>query len=263
MKNNALIVLLVVVISIASAVGLLFGINNAVSVQVAPLTNYAMQFSANQQQLNDKIAALDKKIVELEAQVKSRPSVAAAPAIAQPPAEDLNKVYDIPVGTSPIFGKSEAPITVVEFSDLQCPFCSRFHAPLKEAALAYPDKVKVIIKNYPLPFHPNARPAAKLALAANEQGKYFEMVDQLLNNGAQVEEAKIKEYAAALKLDIKKLMDDFKNKDAQWEAQIAADEQLAQAIDVRGTPTFYLNGKKTNARDASSWKAAFDQELAK
>ena len=262
MKNNALIIVLVVVISFGAAVGLLFGINNAISVQVTPMSGHLMQVAVSQQRLNDKIIALEKKIDELETKAKQQPMIPPQ-AMQQPPSEDLNKVYDIPVGSSPVFGKKDAPLTVVEFSDFQCPFCVRFYAPLKEAVAAYPDKVKLIVKNFPLPFHPNARPAAKLALAANEQGKYFEMVDLLLNNGAQVDDAKIKEYAASLKINAKKLADDYKNDDAKWEVQIQADEQLSQSVDVRGTPTFFLNGKKTNARDVGSWKAAFDKELAK
>lgn len=260
MKNNALVIVLVVVISVAAAIGLLFGINNAINVQISPMSGHLMQVAVNQQRVNDKIAELEKKIVELEGKLKQQPQ---APSLAQqPPSEDFNKVHDIPVGDSPIWGNKDAKITVVEFSDFQCPFCVRFYGPLKEAATAYGDKVRIIIKNYPLPFHPNARPAAKLAFAANEQGKYFEMVELLLNNGADVSEAKIKEYADELKLNLKRLMDDYKNKDAEWESRIAADEQLARDVDTRGTPTFYLNGKKTNARDVASWKAAFDKALA-
>ena len=127
---------------------------------------------------------------------------------------------------------------------------------------AYPDKVRVIIKNFPLPFHPNARPAAKLAMAANEQGKFQGMMESLLANGGDVTEPKIKEYAKHLGLDYNRLMADYKNKDAQWEKQVQDDMQLATSVDVRGTPTFYLNGRKTNARDIASAKAQIDPILA-
>ena len=127
---------------------------------------------------------------------------------------------------------------------------------------AYPDKVRVIIKNFPLPFHPNARPAAKLAMAANEQGKFQGMMESLLANGGDVTEPKIKEYAKHLGLDYNRLMADYKNKDAQWERQIQDDMQLGAGVDVRGTPTFYLNGRKTNARDLNSFKAQIDAILA-
>ncbi len=138
----------------------------------------------------------------------------------------MNKVYTIDPGVSSILGKKNAPVTIVEFSDFQCPFCARFYPVIKDVLAAYPDKVRVIIKNFPLPFHPNARPAAKLAMAANEQGKFQGMMEALLANGGDVSDAKIKEYAKNLGLDYNKLMADYKNKDAQWEKQIQDDMQL-------------------------------------
>jgi protein-disulfide isomerase len=99
-------------------------------------------------------------------------------------------------------------------------------------------------------------------MAANEQGKFQGMMEALLTNGGDVSDAKIKEYAKSLGLDYDKLMADYKNKDAQWEKQIQDDFQLGQQVDVRGTPTFYLNGRKTNARDISSFKSEIDAILA-
>jgi protein-disulfide isomerase len=181
----------------------------------------------------------------------------------QPPQEDFNKVYDIDISNSPIAGKKDAPITIIDFVDFQCPFCARFYPAIKEVLKAYPDQVKVVIKNFPLSFHPNAKPAAKMALAANEQGKYFEMADLLMQNGADVSEAKVKDYAKELKLNYKQLMNDLKNKDAQYEALIAEDMALAQRVDVQGTPTFFLNGKKTSARDFAGYKTEIDQILGR
>ena len=134
-----------------------------------------------------------------------------------PPQEDFNKVYAIDTGISPVLGNPKAPVTIVEFSDFQCPFCARFHPMLEGVLKAYPDKVRVVIKNFPLPFHQNARAAAKLALSAGLQGKYYEMVDQLMQNGGAVEDTKVKEYAKTLGINYNKLMDDYKNKDSQWE----------------------------------------------
>src|SRR5262249_8209085 len=139
----------------------------------------------NNDQVMAQLAAIENKLNTLQA----RPAV---PSMPQPPAEDFNKVYTIDIGQSPIDGKKDAPVTIVEFSDFQCPFCARFWPPVKDVLKAYPDKVKLVIKNFPLSFHPNARPAAKLALAANEQGKYYEMVDLLLQNGGDVSEGKVK-----------------------------------------------------------------------
>ena len=104
-----------------------------------------------------------------------------------PPAPDLNKVHDIPVAHTPIIGKQSAKITITEFVDFECPFCARFHPPIVQILEAYPDDVRYVLKNFPLNFHPNAKPASKAALAAAEQGKYREMVDELIANGRNLE----------------------------------------------------------------------------
>jgi protein-disulfide isomerase len=150
----------------------------------------------------------------------------------------------------------------VQFTDLQCPFCSRFYPPIKEILKAYPDKVRFMVKNFPLSFHSNARPAAKVALAAAEQGKYIEMVELLLVNGADVSEGKLKEYAEKLNIDLGKLNANLKANDAQYEQQIQDETNLGAQVDVRGTPTFYINGKKTMARDFNGFKSEIDKILA-
>jgi len=274
-KNNVVVVLLIVLIGLVGGVGLLIGINNAVGVSLSPLNariaaieiaernieaklNTQPQGGGNNQAFNDSLAAIQKQLTDLQ----NKPAPAAPQAQQQPPAEDMNKVYNIPVGISSILGNPNAPVTITEFSDFQCPFCARFYSAIKDVLGAYPNQVRVVIKNFPLPFHPNARPAAKLALAANEQGKFQGMMEALLTNGGDVSDDKVKGYAKDLGLNYNKLMADYKNKDAQWEKQIQDDMQLASSVDVRGTPTFYLNGKKTNSRDLSSFKSEIDPILA-
>jgi protein-disulfide isomerase len=250
----------------------LIGINNAVGVALNPLNAKLAEIDRTEKMLENKLnsqsnvnlsgplSEIQRQLSQIQSKINTNAPNGQQPQ--QPPSEDLNKVYNIPEGTSAVIGKKDAPVTITEFSDFQCPFCGRFYPVLKDVLAAYPDKVRLIVKNFPLPFHPNARPAAKLALAANEQGKFQGMMESLLNNGGDVSDAKIKEYAKNLKLNYNKLMADYKNKDAQWERQIQADMQLAQSVDVRGTPTFYLNGRKTNARDINSYKAQIDAILA-
>ncbi len=260
MKNNVIIVLLVVLTGVLFGAGLLSSVGNAVQAALMPLAGKTDAVAAKQNDIGRKLDVLNARLAALE----RRPSY-NSPAGAggqQPPSEDLNKVYMIPVGNSPVVGKKNAVVTIVEFADLQCPFCARFHPPVKETLKVYPDQVNLVIKNFPLSFHPNARPAAKVALAANEQGKYIEMVELLLANSANVSEDKLKEYVKQLGLNEQKLMDDLKNKDAQYEAQIKADMDLGAQVDVRGTPTFYMNGQKTMARDFNGFKARIDAILA-
>jgi protein-disulfide isomerase len=275
-KNNVVVILLVVLIGILSGVGLLIGIGNSVGVALSPMNAKISEIAVRQKYIEEKLASLnnnnsgniDQRLTDVQNQLTQLDhKIGTAGANAgqqpqQPPSEDYNKVYAIEPGSSVILGNKNAPVTLVEFSDFQCPFCARFYSLVKGALAAYPDKVRVIIKNFPLPFHPNARPAAKLALAANEQGKYQQMMESLLTNGGDVSDAKIKEYAQKLGLNYNKLMSDYKNKDAQWEKQIQADMQLVQSSDVRGTPSFYLNGRKMQARDDSSLKTEVDKILA-
>lgn len=205
-----------------------------------------------------KQQALEQRIAKLEAQLAG----GARPTNPQgPPPEDLSKVYDIPVAHTYVIGKKDAPVTITEFVDFQCPFCARFHTPTIEVLKNNPDKVNVLIKNFPLSFHPQARPAAKAALAAGEQGKYGEMATALLENGNALSEDKFKELAKGLGLNVDKFMKDFKDKDAQWEEIINKDMSLGSEVGVQGTPTFFINGKKTNARDVASMQAAVDQIL--
>ena len=258
-KNNVIIVLLVVLIGVVSGAGLLTGINNAVRGALSPLNARLAAIDRAEKSIENRLSAIQSELAQAQNRINTNGVNAQQPQ--QPPLEDMNKVYNIPQGNSSILGSRNAPVTIVEFSDFQCPFCSRFYSAIKDVMAAYPDKVRVIIKNFPLPFHPDARPAAKLAMAANEQGKFQGMMESLLANGGDVSDAKVKEYAKNLGLDYNKLTADYKNQDARWEKQIQDDMQLGGAVDVRGTPTFYLNGRKTNARDLNSFKAQIDAIL--
>ncbi len=159
-------------------------------------------------------------------------------------------------------GDKNAPVTITAFMDIECPFCNRFYPPMKEVVKAYNGKVNFIMKNYPLGFHQNAVAAAKLAFAANEQGKYFEVLELLLGNRASTTDEKIKEYAQTAGLDHAKLVNDFKNNDAAYQKRIDADKALAEKSGINGTPTFYINGKKTSARDLAAFKIEIDALLA-
>jgi protein-disulfide isomerase len=213
------------------------------------------QFAALQERVNQ----LEQKIAALETQLKNAQQ---AQAPQGPPPEDFNKAYDLSVGDgSTVIGKKEAPLMITVFTDFQCPFCSRFHDPMREILKTYPDTVALDVKLFPLPFHQNARTAAKAALAAGVQGKFGEMVDLLYANQTQLGEDKYKELAQQLGLNVDKFMSDYKNRDADWETKIRADMKLGEDSDVRGTPTFYLNGKKSRARDVDSWKQEIDQVL--
>ena len=214
--------------------------------------------------LLQKYQALEQRIASLESQLKTLQAAgpAAQPQVPPgPPPEDFTTVYQIPVTHTPIIGQKNAPVTIVAFTDFQCPFCARFHAPMIEAIKADSGKANYMIKNYPLAFHPQAKPAAKAALAAGEQGKYAEMANALLENNQNLGEELFKKLAKDIGLNVDKFWKDYQGKDAQWEKYIQDDIDLGNQVQVRGTPTFYIDGRKTNARDVAGWKAAIEQAL--
>ena len=220
-------------------------------------------FLLKQQDLERRLASLENQIKGLQAGgvQQAKGSFRQQPKGSGTQQALNTTVYDIEVAHSPVRGKKDVPVTIVVFDDYQCPFCARFHSPILDVLKAYPDQVNFIIKNYPLPFHPQAKPATKAVLAAGEQGKYFEMADVLLANNQDLSEDRFKREAEQLGLDVDKFMKDYRDKDAQWEDIINKDIALGGQVGVRGTPTFYINGRITNARDTASWKREIDQIL--
>lgn len=210
-----------------------------------------------------RISDLETRIKSLETKIEQAARAVPQAAANVPQAPDPNIVYTIPVAHTPVIGAKNAKITITEFMDLECPFCARFHPPIEEVLNAYPKDVNYLIKNFPLDFHPHAKPAAKAALAASEQGKYREMVNKLLENRDKLGEELYKKSAQEIGLNVAKFEKDLKDNDAKYQDMIQKDIQLGGQVGVRGTPSFYMNGKVTNARDFNSLKAEIDAILGK
>jgi len=218
--------------------------------------------------LTAKLQALETKFAKVETDLNNHLGRGRAVGGGGSPSgaagrPDPGQVQDIPVEDTPVYGDKKAKVTIVEFVDFQCPFCARFHPPLVEAVDGYSKNVNYMIKNFPLSFHPQAKPAAKAALAAGEQGKYFEMSSKLLENGKSLSDEKFEEIAKEIGLNVKKFIKDYKNKDAEYEKIIQRDITLGGKVGVRGTPSFFINGRVTSARDAASFKREIDQILNK
>jgi len=184
-----------------------------------------------------------------------------APAAAAA-APEAGPVKNVDPGNAPMRGPKDAPLTVVLFSDFQCPFCGRVEPSLTELEKAYPGKVRVFWKNFPLPFHNNAKPAAEAAMAANEQGKFWEMHDILFKNQQNLDAASLEKYAKEIGLDMarfKAAVDSHK-----FAAQIEADAKQGGSLGVQGTPASFLNGHFINgAQPVDAFKKIADEELAK
>ncbi len=179
----------------------------------------------------------------------------------QPPAEDFSKLYELPTGPSPILGNPDAPVALVEFSDFQCPFCARVQPTLKALLEKYPDKVKLVFKHFPLSFHREARPAAIATMAAQEQGKFWEMHDKLFENQRSLDPAGFEKFAAEIGLDVAKFKADYEGKKAEYDKRVQDDMQLGSRSDVRGTPSLYIGGKKVNDRSIAGMSRLVEEAL--
>jgi protein-disulfide isomerase len=185
---------------------------------------------------------------------------AAPPAQAGAPSPDT--VFKADIKGAPSKGAKDALITIVEFSDFQCPFCARVEPTMSKVMEEYKGKVRVVWRDFPLPFHQDATPAAIVARVANEQGKFWEMHAKLFENQRKLDRASLEQYAQELGLNagkVKAALDDKK-----YESQIKADLEMGQKIGVRGTPAFFINGTfLSGAQPFEAFKARIDQELAK
>jgi len=190
------------------------------------------------------------------------PSLAAAPRPrpAAPPPAAYRKV---PIrADDPVRGPAQAPVTVVVFSDFQCPFCGRVEPTLKQVAETYGSKVRFVWKHQPLPMHPNAMPAALASEAAREQGKFWDMHDKLFAAQADLSPATYERYAGELGLDLAKFRAALTGKDGQ--DRIAADQQLAGTVGANGTPTLFFNCRQVvGAQPFESMRTVVDEELKK
>ncbi len=192
---------------------------------------------------------------------KAEVSGGAAPA-APAAAPEAGPVKDVDPGNAPMRGPKNAPLTVVLFSDFQCPFCGRVEPSLTELEKAYPGKVRVFWKNFPLSFHNNAKPAAEAAMAANEQGKFWEMHDKLFANQQNLDAASLEKYAKEIGLDMAKFKAAVNSH--KFVAQIEADTKQGSSLGVQGTPASFVNGHFINgAQPFDAFKKIADEELAK
>jgi protein-disulfide isomerase len=165
--------------------------------------------------------------------------------------------------TAPAKGPANAPVQIVEFSDFQCPFCSRVVEPLHKVADTYKDKVRVQFRQYPInSIHPMAQKAAEASLCANEQGKFWEMHDAMFSDQAGLAVDKLKEKAAAIGLK----GDDFASclDSGKMAAAVSADLKVGEEVGVGSTPTIFVNGRlMSGAQPYEELAKVIDQELAR
>jgi len=157
-------------------------------------------------------------------------------------------------------GGAKAPVTIIEFSDYQCPFCKRAEGSVDQVVKTYGDKVRLVFRDYPLPMHPQARPAAEAANCANAQGKFWDYHAKLFANQAALSEDKLKEYAKDVGLDSAKF--DQCMADKSFKGAIDKDIADGEKVGVTGTPAFFINGRMlSGAQPFEKFKEVIDEEL--
>ncbi|MBN2195402.1 MAG: thioredoxin domain-containing protein [Polyangiaceae bacterium] len=164
-------------------------------------------------------------------------------------------------GNGPSFGPRNAKVTVVEYSDFECPYCSRAAEVVEQLKKKYSDRVRFVFRQFPLPMHRNAALASQAALAAHAQGKFWQLRDKMFANQRALDRENIEGHARQIGLDMarfRKALDD-----SSYDAAVKADVALGEQISVSGTPTMIVNTKRVpNPTDYAAIAMLIDGELA-
>lgn len=238
-----------------------FFINGVLLSGAQPITKFTEVIDAQQAAALAAIAAGTRPAdvyvkLSLENQAKN-----PAPKDDGSAPKDETTVWRVPVGGSPSRGPATAPVTIVEFGDFQCPFCLRSEKVLSEVRERFGPKVRVVWKHNPLAFHAHAAPAAELAIQAfTEQGDagFWQVHDALYANQTRLEDTDL--IALGKRLHLRGAAAAIASK--KHDAQIKADQRLATSLEAKGTPTFFINGRRlVGAQPIEKFAAMIEEEI--
>jgi protein-disulfide isomerase len=169
------------------------------------------------------------------------------------------QILEIGNGVNPPLGNPQANITIIEFSDFQCPACAMGEPVIESLLQEYDGKIAVYYRNYPLiSIHENAFIASQAAQAANEQGRFWEYHDLLFENQNNLDKESLQGYAEQLGLNMTEFNRAF---DGKFDSQINQDIADADKIGIRGTPSFYINGKVVGGANEEKIKQYIEEAL--
>jgi protein-disulfide isomerase len=173
----------------------------------------------------------------------------------------VEELVEVDTTNDPFVGPEDAAVTIVEFSDFECPFCSRAYETVNEVKELYGDDVKVVFKNFPLSFHDNAQKAAEASECAFDQDMFWEMHDMLFENQDALTVEDLKAYAEELGMDTE-TFNECLDSGAKEEA-VEEDFNAGTEVGVTGTPAFFINGRELiGAQPLEAFQAIIDNELA-
>jgi protein-disulfide isomerase len=171
------------------------------------------------------------------------------------------KIKALTAAGAPSFGSKSAKVTLIEFSDFECPYCSKAAETVSQIKKKYGDKVHFIFRQFPLGFHKNAQVAAEASLAANAQGKFWPYHDMLFQNQKKLDRESLDGYAKKLGLDMAKFKKALDSK--TYEAAVKSDLKLGELAAVSGTPSLFLNGERVaNPTDFNAIDKMIGEKLA-
>ena len=157
------------------------------------------------------------------------------------PELDEDTVFPVPVGDAPVRGRADAAITVVAFSDFQCPYCAAGHETMEELRTLYGDDIRFVFKHFPLPGHPLGALASRASFAARDAGKFWEFHDALFEFGARYDGQDLLAIAAELGIDRVAIEDAMLSE--VHDGRIEADMRLGGQLGITGTPAYFINGR--------------------
>jgi protein-disulfide isomerase len=217
--------------------------------------------------IDAELKAADAKLAAGTPRAKLYEALIEKGTIPPPPPPDEagpesdETVHEIVAGPAPARGPKDATLEVVLFADFQCPFCKRVEPTLRQLEREYPGQIRLVWKNFPLPFHENAELAAEAVMAADAQGKFWPMYDKLWTVDL-LDRGHLEQYAKEVHLDLPRFRADLDAR--RYHERIEADVAEGQRASVNGTPAVFINGRKiAGAYPWETFKKVADQELAK
>jgi protein-disulfide isomerase len=239
-----------------------------VSAKVSRVTEAQAQafYEQNKERISGEFAQSKSQIIQYIEESREREAILAfAEQLRRASVIQINltapesPVFQISTDDQPTKGNPNASVTIVEFTDFQCLSCAQQHPVLERIVSEFGDRVRLVVRDFPLSQHANAPKAAEAAEAAREQGKYWEYVMVLFRNQSALEVDKLRKYASELGLDRARF--DASLDSGKFAEKVQRDVLDGRRLGVNGTPTFYVNGKRVSDRSYESLKATIEAAL--
>jgi protein-disulfide isomerase len=173
---------------------------------------------------------------------------------------DVTLQHAIQIDNSPFKGRPDAPVTIIEYTDFECPYCARLQSMFDELLRKYPNEIKIVYKSYPLSSHRNSAKAARIAMAAHAEGKFWPVHNRIFENYRRLNDNLLNQIRSEFGFDTPKF--EAVMNSAEVTAKIQSDINQGKNIGVKGTPTVFINGRQLRNKSFEGFKQAIDQALA-